>query len=186
MEYRQLGRSGLKVSVLSLGTMTFGGKGNFGKTGATDVEGARRQVDLCLEAGINLFDTADVYSEGESEKTLGQSFKNLNIARKDVVLATKAYSRIGPGRNDTGASRGHIMDAVEASLRRLQTDVGAIRNIERRAIGRPARGRRSSGCRWAAAVASSCSVAVIPTERGHRCCPIRIRSGVGSAGTPCS
>jgi aryl-alcohol dehydrogenase-like predicted oxidoreductase len=71
---------------------------------------------------VNFFDTADVYSDGESEKMLGQSLKNLNIARKDVVIATKVYGRVGPGRNDVGASRGHIMDAVEASLRRLQTD----------------------------------------------------------------
>ena len=75
-----------------------------------------------IEGGINFFDTADVYTEGESEKTLGQSLKNLNIARKDVVIATKVYGRMGPGRNDVGASRGHIMDGVEASLRRLQTD----------------------------------------------------------------
>jgi aryl-alcohol dehydrogenase-like predicted oxidoreductase len=75
-----------------------------------------------VDDGINFFDTADNYTEGESEKILGQSLKNLNIARKDVVIATKVYSRVGPGRNDIGASRGHIMDGVEASLRRLQTD----------------------------------------------------------------
>jgi aryl-alcohol dehydrogenase-like predicted oxidoreductase len=75
-----------------------------------------------IEAGVNFIDTADVYSEGESEKTLGQSLRNLNVARKDVVIATKALGRVGPGRNDVGASRGHIMDAVEASLKRLRTD----------------------------------------------------------------
>ena len=75
-----------------------------------------------IDAGINFFDTADVYSEGESEKTLGQSLKNLNIARKDVVLASKVYGRTGPGRNDVGASRGHIMDSIDGTLRRLQTD----------------------------------------------------------------
>ena len=75
-----------------------------------------------VDGGINFFDTADVYTEGESEKTLGQSLKNLNIARKDVVIATKVYGRMGPGRNDVGASRGHIMDGVDGSLRRLQTD----------------------------------------------------------------
>ena len=79
-------------------------------------------VRSALEGGINFFDTADVYQEGQSEETLGRSFRNLGIARKDVVIATKAYMRVGPGRNDMGASRGHILDAVEASLRRLQTD----------------------------------------------------------------
>jgi aryl-alcohol dehydrogenase-like predicted oxidoreductase len=119
VEYRQLGRSGLKVSVLSLGTMTFGGKGNFGKTGATDVEGARRQVDLCLEAGINLFDTADVYSAGLAEEILG---KALQGRRDGVLVATKARFRMGRGPNDTGSSRQHLIEACEASLRRLGTD----------------------------------------------------------------
>jgi aryl-alcohol dehydrogenase-like predicted oxidoreductase len=123
MQYKTLGNTGLLVSTLSLGTMTFGGgQGIYKVIGAVDQAGADELVKASIEGGINLFDTADVYSEGESEKTLGQSFKNLNIARKDVVLATKAYSRVGPGPNDTGASRGHIMDAIEASLRRLQTD----------------------------------------------------------------
>ncbi|HEX4142158.1 MAG TPA: aldo/keto reductase [Pirellulales bacterium] len=122
MEYKTLGDTGLLVSTLCFGTMTFSGKGFFKAIGAVDQAGADELVGASIEAGINFFDTADVYSEGESEKTLGQSLKNLNIARKDVVLATKAYSRIGPGRNDVGASRGHIMDAVEGSLRRLQTD----------------------------------------------------------------
>src|SRR6202049_3921341 len=103
--------------------MTFGGgKGLYKAIGAVDQAGGDELVKASFEAGINFFDTADVYSEGESERTLGQSFKNLNIDRKDVVLATKVYSRVGAGRNDVGASRGHIMDAVEASLRRLQTD----------------------------------------------------------------
>jgi aryl-alcohol dehydrogenase-like predicted oxidoreductase len=84
--------------------------------------GADELVKTCIDGGINFFDTADVYTEGESEKILGQSLKNLGIARKDVVIATKVYGRVGPGRNDVGASRGHIMDGVEASLRRLQTD----------------------------------------------------------------
>jgi len=90
--------------------------------GGVSQEGVDELVKGALDGGINFFDTADVYSQGESETTLGQSFKNLNISRKDVVLATKAYSRVGPGRNDVGASRGHIMDAIEASLSRLQTD----------------------------------------------------------------
>jgi len=103
--------------------MTFhGGKDFFRVVGTVDQAGADEIIKASIEAGINFFDTADVYSEGESEKILGQSLKNLNIARKDVVLATKVFGRVGPGRNDVGASRGHIMDAVEASLRRLQTD----------------------------------------------------------------
>ena len=119
MEYRQLGRSGLKVSVFSLGTMTFGGKGNFGKTGATDVEGARRQVDLCLEAGINLVDTADIYSTGLAEEILG---KALQRRRDSVLVATKARFRMGSRANDAGLSRQHLIEACEASLRRLGTD----------------------------------------------------------------
>ena len=123
MKYKTLGDSGLLVSTLCLGTMTFnGGEGFWKAIGTVDQTGADEIIKAAIEAGINFFDTADVYSEGESEKTLGQSLKNLNIARKDVVLATKVYGRVGPGRNDVGASRGHIMDAVEASLRSLQTD----------------------------------------------------------------
>jgi aryl-alcohol dehydrogenase-like predicted oxidoreductase len=123
MEYKTLGNTGLLVSTLCLGTMTFNGGRGFWKTiGTVDQAGADELIKASIDAGINFIDTADVYSEGESEKTLGQSLKNLNIARKDVVLATKVFSRMGPGRNDVGASRGHIMDAVEASLRRLQTD----------------------------------------------------------------
>ena len=123
MEYKTLGNTGLLVSRLSLGTMTFGsGAGLFKAIGAVDQKSADGLVNAAVAAGINFFDTADVYSDGESETTLGQSFKNLNIARKDVVIATKVYGRVGPGRNDIGASRGHILNAVEASLRRLQTD----------------------------------------------------------------
>ena len=79
-------------------------------------------IQASMDAGINFFDTADIYSLGESESRLGQSLKNLDIRRSDVVIATKVYNRVGPGQNDVGASRGHIMDGVEASLRRLQTD----------------------------------------------------------------
>jgi aryl-alcohol dehydrogenase-like predicted oxidoreductase len=123
VEYKTLGNTGLLVSTLCLGTMTFhGGEGFWKAIGNVDQAGADELVKASVEAGINFFDTADVYSEGGSETTLGQSLKNLKIARKDAVIATKAFSRMGPGRNDVGASRGHIMDAVEASLRRLQTD----------------------------------------------------------------
>jgi aryl-alcohol dehydrogenase-like predicted oxidoreductase len=87
-----------------------------------DQAGVDTLVKASIDAGVNFIDTADVYSEGKSESSVGRSMKNLGIARKDIVLATKVYGRTGPGRNDVGASRGHIMDAVEASLRRLQTD----------------------------------------------------------------
>lgn len=119
MEYRLLGHSGLKVSVLSLGTMTFGGQGKFAKTGQTDVETAQRQIGLCLDAGINLFDTADVYSGGESEVILG---KALGGKRIDVLIASKARFPMGDGPNDRGSSRHHILRACEASLKRLNTD----------------------------------------------------------------
>jgi aryl-alcohol dehydrogenase-like predicted oxidoreductase len=123
MEYTTLGNTGLLVSKLCFGTMTFGdGRGLFKAIGAQGQNEADSLVKTSLEGGINFFDTADVYTEGESEKILGQSLKNLKIARQDVVIATKVYGRVGMGRNDVGASRGHILDGAEASLRRLQTD----------------------------------------------------------------
>jgi aryl-alcohol dehydrogenase-like predicted oxidoreductase len=123
VEYKTLGNTGLLVSTLCLGTMTFhGGEGMWKAIGTVDQAGADELIKASVEAGVNFIDTADVYSEGESEKILGQSLRNLGIARKDVVIATKVFGRVGPGRNDVGASRGHIMDAVDASLRRLQTD----------------------------------------------------------------
>ncbi len=123
MKYKTLGNTGLLVSQLCLGTMTFSdGSGIYEHIGDVGQPGADSLVKASLDAGINFFDTADVYSAGASERTLGQSFKNLGIARNEIVLATKVYSRIGRGPNDVGASRGHILDAVEASLKRLQTD----------------------------------------------------------------
>ena len=128
MQFKTLGDTGLLVSTICFGTMTFSGQsagteaGIWKHIGDVNQAGADGLIKACIEAGVNFFDTADVYSDGESEKMLGQSLKNLNIARKDVVIATKVYGRVGPGRNDVGASRGHIMDAMEASLRRLQTD----------------------------------------------------------------
>lgn len=123
MKYKPLGNTGLLVSQLCLGTMTFSsGKGIYAHIGAVDQDGADAQVKACVEAGINFFDTADIYSGGESEQTLGQSFRNLGMARSSYVLATKVAGRMGPGKNNVGASRGHIMDAVEASLKRLGTD----------------------------------------------------------------
>src|ERR1700677_2448887 len=123
MQYATLGNTGLLVSKLCFGTMTFGdGRGMFKAIGAVGQAAADELIKTTIESGINFFDTADVYTEGESKKILGQSLKNLNVARQHVVIATKIYSRVGLGRNDVGASRGHIMDGVEASLRRLQTD----------------------------------------------------------------
>ena len=119
MEYRQLGRSGLRVSTLTLGTMTFGGGGGFSAVGATDVEGARRQVDLCLDAGVNLIDTADVYSGGLAEEITGQVIKG---RRESLLLSTKVRMSMGQGPNDAGLSRQHIIAGCEASLRRLGTD----------------------------------------------------------------
>ena len=119
MEYRQLGRSGLRVSRLTLGTMTFGGRGQFRDVGQTDLEGARRQIDMALDAGVNLIDTADVYSDGAAEEILGQA---LNGRRDQVLVATKARFPMGRGPNDAGLSRHHLIEACEASLRRLRTD----------------------------------------------------------------
>jgi aryl-alcohol dehydrogenase-like predicted oxidoreductase len=120
MEFRTLGRSGLKVPVLSFGTGTFGGGNEFFRAwGATDVAEATRLVDICMEAGLNLFDTADVYSDGLSETVLGKAVAG---RRADVLISTKATFRMGPGPNDLGSSRHHLIRACEASLRRLGTD----------------------------------------------------------------
>ncbi|MBV9382331.1 MAG: aldo/keto reductase, partial [Streptosporangiaceae bacterium] len=119
MEYRQLGRSGLRISVLTMGTMTFGGRGGFRAVGATDLDGARRQVDMCLDAGVNLIDTADVYSDGLSEEITGEVIKG---RRDELLLSTKVRMPMGKGPNDAGLSRHHIISGCEASLRRLGTD----------------------------------------------------------------
>ncbi|WP_029137664.1 aldo/keto reductase [Nakamurella lactea] len=119
MEYRQLGRSGLKVSVLTLGTMGFGGAGGFSKVGSLDVADAKSQVDLCLDAGVNLIDTADMYSAGLSEEIVGQVLRG---RRDEVLLTTKVRFTMGEGPNDAGLSRHHIIRGCEASLRRLGTD----------------------------------------------------------------
>ena len=119
MEYRNLGRSGLKVSVLTMGTMTFGGTGDFASVGSTGVDEARRQVDLGLEAGVNLIDTADVYSNGLAEEIVGEVLAG---RRDEVLLATKVRMPMGDGPNDAGLSRHHIVTGCEASLRRLRTD----------------------------------------------------------------
>ncbi|MGA8428763.1 MAG: aldo/keto reductase [Candidatus Sulfotelmatobacter sp.] len=120
MEFRSLGRSGLKVPVLSFGTGTFGGGTEFFKAwGASDVSEATRLVGICLEAGVNLFDTADVYSNGLSETILGKAIAG---RRDQVLISTKATFKMGPGPNDLGSSRYHLIQSCEASLRRLGTD----------------------------------------------------------------
>ena len=119
MEYRQLGRSGLRVSTMTLGTMGFGGTGWASTVGQIDVEGARKQINIARDAGVNLFDTADAYSGGLSEEILG---KALGSARDEVLIATKVRLPTGEGPNDAGLSRHHIMRSVDASLRRLGTD----------------------------------------------------------------
>jgi aryl-alcohol dehydrogenase-like predicted oxidoreductase len=121
MEYRQLGRSGLKVSVLTMGTMTIGGKGPFAKVGNVGLTDARRMIDLCIDHGVNLIDTADVYSGGASEEIVGEA---LDGKRKGgVLIATKARFPMGDGPNDRGLSRHHLINGCEASLKRLRTDV---------------------------------------------------------------
>jgi aryl-alcohol dehydrogenase-like predicted oxidoreductase len=119
MRYRSLGRTGLLVSEICFGAMTFGGKGFWAVVGTHGETEADRLVGAALDAGVNFFDTADVYSEGESERLLG---KALGARRNDVVLATKVRGRVGPGPNQVGLSRGHIHASIDASLKRLGTD----------------------------------------------------------------
>ena len=119
MEYRQLGNSGLMVSVLTMGTMTFGGTGPFAKVGSTDLAGAKRQIDMCVEAGVNFVDTADIYSTGISEEIVGEAISG----HKDLLIATKARFNMGQGPNNRGLSRYHLVNACEASLKRLKVDV---------------------------------------------------------------
>jgi len=123
MRYNPLGRSGLYVSELCLGTMTFGGgDGMWQVVGKVQQEEADAILKASLDAGINFIDTANIYSEGASETILGQGLRNLGIARDQVVIATKALGRMSPGPNGAGASRGHILDQIEQSLKRLQLD----------------------------------------------------------------
>ena len=123
MRYLPLGRTGLFVSELCLGTMTFGGSsGIWGQIGQLQQGDAERLVGQALDAGINFIDTADVYSEGSSEQITGQALRNLRVPRDQVVIATKVFGETGPGVNSRGATRSHILDGVQASLRRLQLD----------------------------------------------------------------
>ena len=122
MKYRLLGRTGMFVSEICFGTMTFGGKGFWTNIGTLDQKAVTELVKLALDAGINFFDTANVYSEGLSEQMTGQALKDLGVARNDLVIATKARGRMGPGPNQVGLSRFHIMSAVDDSLKRLGMD----------------------------------------------------------------
>jgi aryl-alcohol dehydrogenase-like predicted oxidoreductase len=119
MEFRKLGGSGLKVPALSFGTGTFGGTHGFEAWGTSGVKEAARLVDICLESGISMFDSADIYSQGRAEEILGKAIKG---RRDQVIVSTKGTFRMGPGDNDVGSSRQHLTEAIEASLRRLGTD----------------------------------------------------------------
>jgi aryl-alcohol dehydrogenase-like predicted oxidoreductase len=120
MEYRLLGETGFKVPVLSLGTGTFGGGNDFFKAwGETDVDGARKLVDIALDAGVSMFDSADVYSDGLAEEILG---KAISGRRSDVIVSTKGTFAFGPGPNDVGSTRHHLTNAINGSLKRLGTD----------------------------------------------------------------
>ncbi len=122
MRYRLLGKTGLYVSELCLGTMTFGGKGFWQAIGMLTASEAEGLIGTALDSGVNFIDTADVYSEGESERHVGAALASLGRPRDRVLVATKVLGRTGPGPNQIGLSRGHIMDAVDASLRRLKLD----------------------------------------------------------------
>ncbi len=123
MRHQPLGRTGLFVSELCLGTMTFGGStGIWGQIGNLQQSDAERLVGQAIDAGINFIDTADVYSGGASEQITGQALRNLKVPRENVVIATKVFGETGPGANSRGTSRGHILDGVKASLKRLQLD----------------------------------------------------------------
>ena len=122
MKYKTLGNTGLFVSELCLGTMTFGGQGVWANMGNVQQDDAQALIARALDHGVNFIDTADIYSNGASEQIVGQSLKNLGVRREDVVIATKVFGPVGPGPNDQGNSRGHILDSVKASLKRLQID----------------------------------------------------------------
>lgn len=122
MKYKILGNTGLKVSILCLGTMNYGGKGFFGYMGNLDQNAVDEQIRTVTEAGVNFIDTANIYSEGLSEVMIGQAIKNLSINRDDLVLATKVRGSMGKGQNDLGLSKKHIIQQVEGSLKRLRTD----------------------------------------------------------------
>ena len=119
MQYRTLGRTGLKISVITMGTFTFGGRGDFGRTASQDVSDARRLVDTCIDHGVNMFDTANMYSTGLSEEILGEVLEG---RYDDILVTSKARMPIGDGPNDQGVSRWHLIRECERSLKRLRTD----------------------------------------------------------------
>jgi aryl-alcohol dehydrogenase-like predicted oxidoreductase len=119
MEYRTLGRSGLKISAITMGTFSFGGVGAFSKVASQDVKDARRLIDVCIDGGVNLFDTANMYSFGRSEEILGEALEG---KRNQVLISSKARMRIGDGPNDEGTSRYHLIRECERSLKKLRTD----------------------------------------------------------------
>lgn len=121
MRYNMLGRTGLLVSELSLGTMTFG-VSQWGGLGGVDQTGANQILQCGLDAGVNLLDTADIYSNGQSEEITGAALRNLGVRRHDVLISTKTFGQAGEGQNDRGASRAHILDSLHASLKRMQLD----------------------------------------------------------------
>ena len=122
MRMHRLGRTGLYVSELCLGTMTYGGKGFWEVIGKLGIDAVAGQLRTAIDAGVNFIDTADVYHEGESERLVGEAIRRLGVRRSDLVIATKVRGRVGKGVNDAGLSRGHILDAIDASLARLGTD----------------------------------------------------------------
>lgn len=129
MEYRQLGYTGVRVSALALGTMTFGGRGKFALVGETEIDEARRMIDRARDGGVNFIDTADVYSDGRSEEIVGEVIRG---RRDEIVLATKARFAMGEGQNDAGLSRRYLLRACEASLRRLGTDYIDLYQVHQR------------------------------------------------------
>jgi len=122
MKYNLLGNTGLKVSALCLGTMTFGGKGWAAAIGSLDQQAVDEQLKRAVDAGINFIDTANIYSEGLSEELTGQSIRNLGVPRESLVLATKVRGKMGEGQNELGLTRKHVFDQVDSSLKRLKTD----------------------------------------------------------------
>ena len=130
MEYRRLGKSGLKISALTLGTMTYGGRGNFAKVGSGGVKDLARAIDLSIDHGVNLIDTADVYSNGHCEELIGEATGGK--LKDGMLIATKARFPMGPGPNDQGSSRYHLIRACEASLKRLRVETIDLYQLHQR------------------------------------------------------
>ena len=166
MRYKTLGGTGLLVSEICLGTMTFGGGGFWTAIGALDQSVADGIVARALDAGVNFIDTADVYSEGLSEEITGRAIVNSGRKRSDIVLATKVFGPIGKGPNDRGASRGHIMDGVKASLKRLGTDYIDLYQIH--GLDPRRRSRRRCGPSTTSCARAMSAMSASPTGRPGR------------------